>query len=257
MTPGGDKPPAVLSIAGSDSGGGAGIQADLKTFQDFGIWGTTAVTCVTAQSPSGVSGIAPMDPDLVVKQIAAVREAYSIRAAKTGMLFSTEIIEAVCTELRLAPIASLVVDPVMVATSGARLLRDDAIQALCEQLLPLATVITPNLPEAEVLCGQSIVDASHAQTAAREIGERYHAACVIKGGHGDGETARDILWDGEQLIVLEIPRITGVSVHGTGCTYSSALTALLAQDTPLEAAARRAQQYVGQKLRVESGASGR
>jgi hydroxymethylpyrimidine/phosphomethylpyrimidine kinase len=257
MTAGGHKPPAVLSIAGSDSGGGAGIQADLKTFQHFGAWGTTAITCVTAQNPCGVSGIAAIEPDLVVKQIVAVREAYDIRAAKTGMLFSTNIINAVSGELDQAPIPGLVVDPVMVATSGARLLQDDAVQALRDRLLPMATVITPNIPEAEVLWGRSISSAGDVESAAREIGQQYQAACVVKGGHGDGPMARDILWDGKNVVALEIPRVAGVSVHGTGCSYSSAMTALLAQSAPMADAARRAQEFVAQKLQVESEATGR
>lgn len=257
MTAGGDRPPAVLSIAGSDSGGGAGIQADLKSFQHFGVWGTTAITCVTAQNPSGVSGIAPIGADLVVKQIVAVREAYHLCAAKTGMLYSSDIIAAVCGELERAPIPNLVVDPVMVATSGARLLQDDAADLLRDRMLPLAAVVTPNLPEAEVLWGRSINSAQDVESAAREIGQRHGTACVVKGGHGDGAVVTDLLWDGQQAIPVEMPRISGVSVHGTGCTYSSAMAALLAQGEPLAEAARRAQEFVARKLGIESGVDDR
>ena len=249
-----NKLKAALTVAGSDSGGGAGIQADLKTFEALDIFGTAAITCVTAQNPDTVNAVVPLSPDLVAEQIRTVCQGFPIAAAKTGMLYSAEIIEAVGKLVceRIVPI--WVVDPVMVATSGARLLRDDAIEALQDVLLPHATVLTPNAPEAEVLWGHPVRSVEALKTATRDIGRRFKTGCVGKGGHllnaaHDGDTVTDIVWDGHRLHECVCPAVPAAETHGTGCTFSAALTAFLARNHPLHDAARRAQQFVSQALR--------
>ena len=182
---------AVLTIAGSDSGGGAGIQADLLTFAALGVFGTSALTCVTAQNPRGVTGVAALDPDLVARQIAAVCDAFPVEAAKTGMLYSAPIIHAVAAAASRIPI--LVVDPVMVAASGAQLLEPEAVDTLCGELIPQARVITPNLDEAKILCGHPIASVGQMREAARELSERFEVGVVIKGGHLPGDTITDVL----------------------------------------------------------------
>jgi hydroxymethylpyrimidine/phosphomethylpyrimidine kinase len=242
--------PAVLTVAGSDSGGGAGIQADLKTFMALDVYGTSAVTCITAQNPDGVSGIASIEPCMVVEQIRAVRNAFPIKAAKTGMLYSATMIQAVAEVFESDPLLHLVVDPVMVATSGARLLREDAVRVLCDRFLPLATVVTPNLPEAEILSGRPIGSEEEQAVAAERIGRCYGVACVVKGGHrSGGDEVVDILWDGAEHMILRGTRFAAVETHGTGCTFSAALTAYLARGADLGEAVRAARDFVAKALR--------
>jgi hydroxymethylpyrimidine/phosphomethylpyrimidine kinase len=240
----------ALSIAGSDSGGGAGIQADLAAFAYFGVHGTTAITAVTAQNPGAVTGIEALSPRLVQAQIAAVRSAFDVGAIKTGMLFDAAIIEAVAEALADLDGTALVVDPVMVATSGARLLREDAQAALMERLLPMATLITPNLPEAEILLGHAIVGPEDAKRAARALARRFGTAVVVKGGHAEADRVTDFLAAGEQLHAYHAPRVTAPSTHGTGCSLSSAVAACLATGDELPLAFRRAKAYVLGRLRT-------
>jgi hydroxymethylpyrimidine/phosphomethylpyrimidine kinase len=240
------KMPAVLTIAGSDSSGGAGIQADLKTFSALNVFGTSAITCVTAQNPAAVTGVAPVETDLIVKQIRAVCDAFPVAAAKTGMLYSAEIIRAVAREDVREGIPILVVDPVMVAASGARLLQEDAVEALCRDLLPEARVITPNLHEAEILCGWPIRTEEDLRRAAREIGQRYNVACVTKGGHLDGDTVIDVLFDEGDEYVFTAARLPAPETHGAGCAFSAALTAFLARGELLCGAVERAKRFIWQ-----------
>ncbi len=221
--------PVALTIAGSDSGGGAGIQADLKTFQAVGVFGTSAVTALTAQNTLGVRGVHEAPPELVAQQIDAIAEDIGIDGAKTGMLSSAPIIRAVCDRVRHWEIGSvLVVDPVMVAKGGDRLLREDAVHALVDELLPLAAVVTPNVPEAEVIVGHPIGDDDEEiRSAAREIRALGPRSVVLKGGHRGG-AARDIFFDGERTEMLDVPRIDTPHTHGTGCTFSAAIAARLA-----------------------------
>lgn len=236
--------PVALTIAGSDSGGGAGIQADLKTFAALGVHGTSAITCLTAQNPTGVRGIQAARPALVRQQIAAVCEALPPAAAKTGMLFSTAIIRAVaaaCREFRLR----VVVDPVMVATSGARLLQPAAIHALTDRLLPLATLLTPNLDEAELLLGRRLRHPDDLRSAARELHRRFGVPALVKGGHLRAlRAAVDFYFDGRSELLLEAPFVPDVSTHGTGCTYSAAIVAHLALGRGLPEAVARAKQFI-------------
>ena len=236
--------PRALTIAGSDSGGGAGIQADLKTFAAFGVYGASAVTAITAQNTLGVQAIHEVPAEVVAAQIDAVLSDIGADAVKTGMLFSTAIIEAGADRLRAHGVTRLVVDPVMVAKSGDRLLRDDAVAALRELLLPLAEVVTPNADEAGVLVGIEVVNDDSAREAARRIhalGPRY---VIVKGGHFDGPTSDDLLFDGQRFEVLSGRRIATRQTHGTGCTFSAALAAELAVGcSPLEAA-RAARAFV-------------
>lgn len=243
------KRPVALTIAGSDSGGGAGIQADLKTFSSLGVFGTTAITCVTAQNPDEVIGIQPIDPDMVVKQIKAVCDSFPVRVAKTGMLYSEDIIRQVALEDIREGIPVLVVDPVMVAASGARLLQSDAVDALCEELLPKARVVTPNLHEAEILCGRSISSQDELIAASREISEKFDVACVAKGGHLPGEEVIDVLCDESEEHVFSGSRIDTHQTHGAGCAFSAALTAYLARGELIADAVSLAKAYVTAALR--------
>lgn len=237
--------PVALTIAGSDSGGGAGIQADLKTFQAIGVYGTSAITALTAQNTLGVRGVHEAPPELVAAQIDAVAEDIGIDGAKTGMLSSAPIIRAVAERVHRWEISSvLVVDPVMVAKGGDRLLREDAVRALVEQMVPLAAVVTPNLPEAEVILGHAIADDDEAiRAAAREIHSLGARSVVLKGGHRTG-TARDVFFDGDRWEVLEASRIDTPHSHGTGCTFSAAIAARLALGDDLLDAVRYAKGFV-------------
>lgn len=243
--------PVALSIAGSDSGGGAGIQADLKTFTACRVFGTTAITCVTAQNPDEVSGVAAIEPDMVRRQIAAVCRGFPVAAAKTGMLYAAETIQTVARAVGKFGISPLVVDPVMVATSGAKLLRDDAVESLKNDLIPLATVITPNLPEAEILCGRSIASLSDLRSAAEDIASRYDVSCVLKGGHLAGaehEAVVDVLCANGACTEFAVSRIAALETHGTGCTFSAAMAAGLAKGLSVRDATRQAQQFVARAL---------
>lgn len=243
------KFPVVLTIAGSDSGGGAGIQADLKTFAALGAHGTSVITCLTAQNPKEVLGIQATTPEMVRQQMQAVFAELTPRAVKTGMLFSAEIITEVIEFYRRTRRPPLVVDPVMVATSGARLLKAEAIELVKAKLLPLATLITPNLDEAEVLTGQRIREPEDLRTAARALRERYQCAVLLKGGHLAGvSNAVDIFVSGRTELMLTAPFVRGVSTHGTGCTYSAAIAALLARGCDLPEAVTQAKEFITQAI---------
>jgi hydroxymethylpyrimidine/phosphomethylpyrimidine kinase len=234
---GNQRIPAVLSIAGSDSGGGAGIQADLKAFARCGVHGMTAITAITAQNTVGVSGIEPVSPEMVFDQIATVGEDIRIDAIKIGMLGSAETVQWVLTGLVLVYVehAPVVIDPVMVSESGAALLDEETREALVERLLPRATVVTPNIPEAKVLTGAA-EDASQEELA-RGVLELGPKAVVVTGGHS--EELVDLFFDGERLVEIPGEHHPDGAAHGSGCTHSSALAAFLARgEQPLEAAQR-------------------
>lgn len=244
------KTAVALTVAGSDSGGGAGIQADLHTFHALGVFGTCAITCVTAQNPKRVSAVQPIEPSIVSQQMARVFEAFNVRAAKTGMLFDTAIIETVAAEFRKQRNRKLVVDPVMVATSGARLLRKDAIAALTGHLLPLATLVTPNLVEAEVLWRRQIRTLADMREAAQALADRFGVAFLVKGGHLRGATrAVDVLADGRTVREFDAPLVRVGKLHGTGCVYSAAITAHLARGYGLAGSIDRAKQFITRAIR--------
>ena len=235
--------PVALTIAGSDSGGGAGIQADLKTFAALGVHGTSAITAITAQNTVAVIDIFELPPSLITAQIAAVVDDIGVGAAKTGMLSSAGIIEAVAAAIERHGIRNLVVDPVMVAKGGARLLRDDAVDALRTLLLPLAAIITPNLPEAEVLIGRPISSLDERRRAARDLVALGSRAAVVKGGHA-GDDVIDVYFDGDEIVELDGERIATNNTHGSGCVFSAAITASLAKGRgPLDAV-REAKQFI-------------
>ena len=240
--------PKVMTIAGSDSGGGAGIQADLKTFAALGAYGTSVITAITAQNTLQVTAVHEVPPEMVAAQIEAVLKDIGADAVKTGMLSSAPIIEVVAEELRRHGVQRLVVDPVMVAKSGDRLLREDAVEALRTRLLPLATVVTPNVPEAEVLAGMRIETAEDAKRAAQHIVDQGAKAVVLKGGHLAGP-AVDRLYDGQTLREFSAPRIETSSTHGTGCTFASAMAVGLAKGMDLVEAVAQAKDFVTEALR--------
>jgi hydroxymethylpyrimidine/phosphomethylpyrimidine kinase len=237
----------ALTIAGSDSSGGAGIQADLKAFAALGVYGTSAITAVTAQNTMGMVAVMPMPADLVTAQIEAVAADIVIHATKTGMLVNAAIVEAVAAAIDALELPLLVVDPVMVAKSGTRLLDDDGVRALCAELLPRALVVTPNIPEAEILSGRKIESIDHVRSAAQDIHRIAGTAVVITGGHlrdaGD-QTIVDLLFDGKCFTEYQTARIDTPNTHGTGCTFASAIAARLAQGDSLLDAVARAQSYV-------------
>ncbi|HTI98149.1 MAG TPA: bifunctional hydroxymethylpyrimidine kinase/phosphomethylpyrimidine kinase [Dongiaceae bacterium] len=237
--------PVVLTIAGSDSGGGAGIQADLKTFAALGVHGASAITCLTAQNPARVSGIEAASPRIVRQQMEAVLTGLPPAAVKTGMLYSAEIIRAVARSFRSPTRPPLVVDPVMVSTSGARLLQPAAIRELTGKLFPLATLITPNLDEAAVLLGRKPATLEAMRTAARELHLRFGCAVLMKGGHLRGQReAADIFFDGQTELLLLAPFIRGLHLHGTGCTYSAAIAGYLARGSELAVAVTQAKEFI-------------
>ncbi len=237
-------PPCVLTIAGSDSGGGAGIQADLKTMTVLGTYGLSVITALTAQNTTGVYGIEPASPEFVAKQLTVVLEDFPIKAAKTGMLFSTPIIKALAPVLATVDIP-LVVDPVCVSQSGHALLKKDAIQALQRHILPLATLLTPNRPEAEALTGRSLSSPKDCVLALEHLMDMGAGAVLIKGGHFAGDTMTDWLGiPGRPPLALEHKRIPTRNAHGTGCTLSAAIAAWLGRGHDLEEAVRRAQTYL-------------
>lgn len=240
-----------MTIAGSDSGGGAGIQADLKVFSALRVFGTTAITCITAQNPRKVTGIVALDPQMVALQIKTVCDAFPVRAAKTGMLYSADIIRSVAKAVKLHRIETVVVDPVMIATSGGSLFQEQAIKSLCSQLLPIATVITPNLLEAERLSGVRIHSLAGMKAAAIMLGRKYGVACVLKGGHLPGKSGKvvDVLYAAGKVHEFTIKRVAARTTHGTGCRFSAALTAYLAAGESLVSAVRKAQQFVAMSLR--------
>src|SRR5687767_6361956 len=242
----------ALTIAGSDSGGGAGIQADLKTFAAFGVYGTSAITAITAQNTRGVTSARAMDPALVVAQIEAVASDLVIAATKIGMLANAAIIEAVADAITRLSLPAVVLDPVMVAKGGDNLLEPSAVTALCEKLIPLAAVVTPNVLEAETLTGLSIASlADQREAAARLIGLGARIV-VVKGGHLPGRSI-DVWHDGTRFVELDAERIDTPHTHGTGCTCASAIAACLALGHDPEDAARRAKAYVTGAIRHAPG----
>ncbi len=259
--------PVALTIAGSDSGGGAGIQADLKTFAALGVHGTSAITCITAQNPKRVLGIQACSVEIVRQQIEAVFAELRPAAVKTGMLYSAEIIRVVAEFFRTGCAVSspsphsfltgrgrklpppLVVDPVMISTSGTKLLKDSAVALLKKELLPLAALVTPNLDEAEFLLGRDLKNLEDLRSAAKELYERFGCAALVKGGHlRGGKEAADIFYDGHNELLLTAPFIKGVSTHGTGCTYAAAITANLAFGHILPIAVELAKEHITQAI---------
>ena len=238
----------ALTIAGSDSGAGAGIQADLKTFAAFGVYGTSVITAITAQNTTGVTQILELSPDLVAAQIDAVIDDIGADALKTGMLANSAIIEIVAEKIREHRLHNLVVDPVMVAKGGDLLLRPEAIEALRSRLIPLAVIVTPNLPEAEQLTGIRCTRLREIKEAARQIIAMGARSVVIKGGHCKGP-ATDIFYDGKKFRQLTSPRIRTPNTHGTGCTFSAAIAAGLAKGEKLENAVVQAKRYITQAIR--------
>ena len=238
----------VLTIAGSDSGGGAGIQADLKTFQMQGVFGTSVITAVTAQNTLGVFDIHPIPLKTIQAQLEAVKNDFQIASAKIGMLGTADIIECVADFLKNRPFGTLVIDPVMIAKGGAPLLQQQAVSALIQHLLPLADVITPNIPEAEALTGIKISDTASIQQAALDLQKQGAKNVIIKGGHSLNSKSQQcqdwiLLQNGENF-VLESPRFDTPHTHGTGCTFSACLTAELAKGVPLKSAVKTAKDFI-------------
>ena len=240
--------PQILTIAGSDSGGGAGIQADLKTFQMQGVFGTSVITAVTAQNTLGVFDIHPIPLNTIQAQLEAVKNDFQIASAKIGMLGTADIIECVADFLSYRPFGTLVVDPVMIAKGGAPLLQQQAVSALITHLLPLADVITPNIPEAEALTGIKISDTASIQQAALDLQKQGAKNVIIKGGHSlnsQSQQCQDwILLQTGKHFVLESPRFDTLHTHGTGCTFSACLTAELAKGAPLKSAVKTAKDFI-------------
>jgi hydroxymethylpyrimidine/phosphomethylpyrimidine kinase len=239
----------ALTIAGSDSGGGAGIQADLKTFAALGVYGASAITAVTAQNTERVFDVFPLPSELVAAQIDAVAADIDIHAVKTGMLASAAIVEVVAASIARWRLGHLVVDPVMIAKSGDRLIAADAVGHLKDRLLPLATLVTPNRPEAEVLAEMTIDTLDDARAAARRIHGLGPAAVVIKGGHFEGERLVNLLYDGAVFHELTTTRIQSRHTHGTGCTFASAIAAWLARGHGVADAVAQATEYVAGAVR--------
>lgn len=242
----------ALTIAGSDSGGGAGIQADLKTFQELEVFGMTALTAVTAQNTLGVQAVYPMTADAVVKQIQSIGEDIGADAIKTGMLFNAEIIEEVSESLKFYQWDNVVVDPVMIAKGGASLLQLEAISAMKRFLLPISKVITPNIPEAEVLTGISIRTAEHKEEAAKRLWDMGVENVVIKGGHDENQSdSVDLLFDGREFYRFSSKRIKTKNTHGTGCTFSAVITAELAKGQSVYEAVLKAKDFI--QAAIEEG----
>lgn len=242
--------PVALTVAGSDSGGGAGIQADLKTFRALGVFGTSAIACITAQNPGRVSAVQAIEPRMVAEQMDRVFEAFEVRGAKTGMLYDAAIIEMVADGFVRRRFRKLVVDPVMVATSGALLLKKDAITALKTRLLPHAAVVTPNLAEAEVLWQHSIRALDDLKKAARALAERYGVPFLVKGGHlPKAKQAVDVLFDGKRFHEFRATVVPNIRTHGTGCTFSAAIAANLALGYGLVESVTRAKRFVTKAIR--------
>ena len=237
----------ALTIAGSDSSGGAGIQADIKTMTAHGVYAMSAITALTAQNTTGVTDILESTPEFLAEQLDCVFTDIFPDAVKTGMVSSTALIEVIAAKLRQHGAKNIVVDPVMVATSGSRLISEDAVGALCEHLLPLATVLTPNIPEAELLSGMEIKDAGGMERAARAISERYGCAVLCKGGHQIND-ADDLLWRNGAGRWFRGKRIATSNTHGTGCTLSSAIASELAKGLDLDGAVERAKAYISGAL---------
>ncbi len=239
----------ALTIAGSDSGGGAGIQADLKTFAAHRVYGTSAITAVTAQNTLGVAAVHALPADMITAQIEAVAADIGVSAVKTGMLATAAIVEAVAAAIDTLELPNVVVDPVMIAKGGDRLLEEDAVAAMKSELLRRALVVTPNVPEAEVLAGMRIDSLADVHQAAVRIRGLGANAVIVKGGHLAGNEAVDVLYDGHRFVELRGPRIDTRHTHGTGCTFAAAVAANLALGRSLSEAAEQAKQYVSGALR--------
>jgi hydroxymethylpyrimidine/phosphomethylpyrimidine kinase len=240
--------PVVLTIAGSDCSAGAGIQADLKTFQHFQVHGLTAVTCVVSETANIVSTVHPIPVEVVCDQISLLLRSFPVAAIKTGMLFSAAHVVAVAHVLKRFPQIPLVIDPVMIASTGAPLLEPDAVFAYQNLLLPMARVITPNLPEAETLLGEKIPNKSALEKAARQLGKMFGTAILLKGGHLDGDDCIDLLVDSGKIYHFSAARIPVAGSHGTGCTLSAAIAAGLARGDSLPDAVKSAKSYLGETL---------
>lgn len=240
--------PVAMTIAGSDCSAGAGIQADLKTFQHFGVHGLTALTCVVSETANIVRAVHPVPVEIVSDQVSLLLESFPVLAIKTGMLFSAEHVVAIAGILRGFPQTALIVDPVMVASTGASLLEADAVTAYRELLLPMARLITPNLPEAETLLGEKISDESSLEPAARRLADIFGTSVLLKGGHLDGQECLDLLVGEGQVHRFSAERIPVLGSHGTGCTLSAAIAARIACGDSLPDAVRSAKDYLGKTL---------
>jgi hydroxymethylpyrimidine/phosphomethylpyrimidine kinase len=245
--------PVALTVAGSDCSAGAGIQADLKTFTALGVYGLTAVTCIVAEVPGKVSRIEPVTARMVREQLEVLLKNFRVGAIKTGLLCSAEIISAVAQIFqaggkKTARSIPFVVDPVMIATSGDNLLESGAVEAYKNKLFPLATLITPNLDEAALLLETTINDRRQMESAAKALAKKYHASILLKGGHLRGDNAIDLLFHQGELTEFSAPFVRGVQTHGTGCTYSAAVTAGLASGFSLEQAIKRAKKFVTESI---------
>ena len=245
--------PVALTIAGSDSSAGAGIQADLKTFTALGVYGLTAVTCIVAEVPGKVSRIEPVTARMVREQLEVLLKNFRVGAIKTGLLCSAEIVCAVAQTIRDgekkgARAIPFVVDPVMIATSGDNLLEPEAVESYKNKLFPLATLITPNLDEAALLLETTIIDRKQMENAAKALAKKYRASILLKGGHLRGDNAIDLLFHQGELKEFSAPFVRGVETHGTGCTYSAAITVGLASGFSLEQAIKRAKKFVTESI---------
>ena len=237
----------VLTIAGSDCSGGAGIQADLKTMTMNGVYAMSAITALTAQNTTGVRAIQESTPDFLKQQIDAVFEDIYPDAVKIGMVASSELIRVIADRLRYYDAKNVVIDPVMVATSGSALMKNDAVQTMIEELLPVSTLVTPNIPEAQVLSGLTIESKEDMVTAAKQLGDNYHCAVLLKGGHSIND-ANDLLYTNGELVWFEGKRIKNSNTHGTGCTLSSAIASNLAKGFTLVESVQRAKDYISGAL---------
>jgi hydroxymethylpyrimidine/phosphomethylpyrimidine kinase len=255
--------PVAISIAGSDNSAGAGIQADLKTFTYFKVFGQTVVTCVVAEVPGRVTAIHAIDPKIVQEQLTLSLRYFPVRAMKTGMLYSAEIVGAVCDVIESLPSELrpwLVVDPVMVASSGDMLLRPDAVALYQNRLIPLATVVTPNLDEAGALANQKVENIEGLEQVARSLAEQYQVAFLVKGGHANGTEATDVFVFGDQVKRYSAPFQVGRSTHGTGCTLSAAMTANLALGKSMEDSIQTGKEFISRAIAESlawNGAEGR
>jgi hydroxymethylpyrimidine/phosphomethylpyrimidine kinase len=234
----------ALTIAGSDSGGGAGIQADLKTFQELKVYGMSVLTAITAQNTLGVQGVYPVLLEAVERQLKSIADDLTPHSVKTGMLFDSNVIKIVAGALKKYSWQNVVVDPVMIAKGGSPLLQKEAIEALRNELIPLSTVITPNLPEAEVITGMKIDTMDRRKDAARAIINLGAQSVVIKGGHDEADTAKDLIFDGSRFELLSAPRIPTRNTHGTGCTFSAAISAELAKGCSLNESVHTAKAFI-------------
>jgi hydroxymethylpyrimidine/phosphomethylpyrimidine kinase len=249
--------PVALTIAGSDSGGGAGIQADLKTFHAFGVFGTSAITALTAQNTIGVRSVHAVPLQMVRDQVDAVAEDLAPKAVKSGMLATAALVVEVAELIERHGLRNYVLDPVMVASSGDRLLDEDAEGSVANRLVPMATLVTPNLDEARILTGLGVVGEAGQREAARALVEMGAGAALVKGGHGEGSELLDLFWDGEAERIWRRPRVVTRNTHGTGCTLSAGVAAGLALGRPLEDAVDRALDYVARAIAAAPGLGGR